>query len=68
MECNKLADAMAVLKEAFLTDDDYRLGWQANVAMAFYDEAIRCDIGVSHDELHNLSNKAAENFIKLLTL
>jgi len=68
MECNKLAEAMIVLKEAFLTDDDYRIGWQANIAMAFYDEAIRRDIGVSHDELYNLSNKAAENFIKLLTL
>lgn len=68
MECNKIADAMSILKEALLTDDDYRLGWQANIAMAFYDEAMRCGIGISNDELHAISNKAANNFIKLLTI
>ena len=35
--------------------------------MAFYDEAIRQGIGISHDELNKISNKAADNFIKLIT-
>lgn len=68
MECTELKKAMHILKNHLLDDCDYRLGWQANIAMAYYDEAIRRNIGISHDELHSLSNKAAENFIKLLTL
>jgi Tfp pilus assembly protein PilF len=68
MECNKLAEAMKVLKEALLTDDDYRLGWQANIAMSYQDEAARQLTKDSYDKLHNISNKAAENFIKLLIL
>lgn len=68
MECNKLAEAMKVLKEALLTDDDYRLGWQANIAMSYQDEATRQLTKDSHDKLHDISNKAAENFIKLLIL
>lgn len=68
MECIKLEEAMKVLKEVLLTDDDHRLGWQANIAMAFYDEARRQEIGISHDELHKISNRAAENFINLLML
>ena len=66
MECTKLSEAMIVLKEALL-DNGYRLGWKANIAMAFYDEAIRQGIGISHDELNKISNKAADNFIKLIT-
>ena len=67
MECTKLSEAMIVLKEALLTNDDYRLGWKANLAMAYYDETMRQGIGISHGEIHRISNKAADNFIKLLT-
>lgn len=66
MECTKLSEAMVVLKEALL-DNGYRLGWKVNIAMAFYDEVIRQGIGISHDELNKISNKVADNFIKLIT-
>lgn len=68
MECNKVAEALKVLKEALSTDDDYRLGWTANIAMAYQDEAVRQETRDSRKKLHSISNKAAENFIKLLIL
>ncbi len=67
MSCDSIAEAMAVLKDALLNDVAYRLGWKANLAMAYYDETVRQNIGISHDELNKISNKAADNFIKLIT-
>ncbi len=67
MSCNSIAEAMVVLKDALLNDVGYRLGWKANLAMAYYDETVRQNIGISHDELNKISNKAADNFIKLIT-
>ena len=67
MDCNKLTEAMAVLKDALL-DDDYRLGWQANIAMAYQDEAARQETRDGYKKLQSISNKAAENFINLLTM
>jgi hypothetical protein len=68
MECDKLVEAVETLKEALLTDDDYRLGWYANLAMAYQDEAARQESRDGHTKLRDISNKAAENFIKLLTM
>lgn len=67
MECNNITDAMKILKEALL-DDDYRLGWTANIAMAYQDEAARQETRDSRRKLYSISNKAAENFINLLTM
>ena len=67
MSCDSIAEAMAVLKDALLNDVAYRLGWKANLAMAYYDETVRQNIGISHGELNKISNKAADNFIKLIT-
>ncbi len=48
-----------------LMDDQYYISWKANIAMSFYDVfANRSNI--SNQELHELSNKAADNFLQLL--
>ena len=64
----ELKEAMAVLRTALLNDEDYRLGWQANIAMAFQDEAARQECKEDRRKLHTISNKAAKNFINILTM
>lgn len=69
MECNKLVEAMEVLKDALLNDDDYRLGWQANIAMAFKDEYYRNSSKYKNQQdIHVIANTAAKNFLALLTM
>lgn len=57
------------LVKALREDKGYYIGWQANIAMSFYDEVRRnkdvCK--VSHHNLHRISNVAAKNFLDLLT-
>lgn len=64
-----LEDAMQVITRELIIDEDYRMGWLANIAMAFMDayqnkqqfrnEAHRLTI-------HEIANEAALNFIRLL--
>jgi len=60
---NKLKNAVEVLREALKTDEGYRIGWQANIAMAFKDEYYRSK---NKEEIHEIANKASDNFLQLL--
>jgi len=54
------------LRKAFANDPDYRHGWQANIAMAFQDEAHHQGSRDSRKKLHSIGNKAAKRFLDLL--
>ena len=60
----KLKNAVNKLRKSLKEDDELYYGYQSNIAMAFYDEAI--DKGISRKKLHEISNNAAKNFINLL--
>ena len=57
---NKLKEAVDVLVEALKTDEGYRIGWQANIAMAFKD-----NYNVNRT-LHENANYCARKFIEQL--
>ncbi len=60
-----LKEAIDALVAALKSDDGYRMGWQANIAMAVYDAArLR---GIEDDRLHEACNAGADNFLRLLT-
>ena len=63
----KIQEAIDTLTEALENDPGYRQGWQANIAMAFFDECSRdgCRKDI-YSNLHEISNKAASNFLTLL--
>ena len=70
---SEIAKAMKVITEALRTDEGYRIGWQANIAMAFQDEfnrTIEQDKSIndktSSIPIHAISNKAAVYFLSLL--
>jgi len=58
--------AFPVVCDTLRTDADMYLGWQANIAMVFYDECRRRNLRISSKSLHEASNAAAKNFIDLL--
>ncbi len=61
-----VSDAMNVITKALKEDDEYKNGWQANVAMAFIDETERHlgeRIELTYQEV---ANNAADNFLTLL--
>jgi hypothetical protein len=65
----KLSEAVKTLVEALKTDESYRIGWQASIAMAFKDEFYKTNPDFkssSEYELHIIANKASNNFINLL--
>ena len=56
------------LIKALQTDKEYRRGWQANLSMAFKDEYDRCHKKYKTKiDIHYIANKAACNFLRLLT-
>lgn len=58
----ELKQAVETLVKALNTDEEYRAGWVANIAMSVYDafpESQRADA-------HEIANKGAEAFLKLL--
>ena len=69
---DKLKEAVSVLVEALKTDESYRIGWQANIAMTFKDEFWRTCRTRQHldlmdeESLHEIANKASNNFLNLL--
>ena len=68
-KCLRLKEAVSVLVEALKTDESYRIGWQANIAMAFKDEYCREKFQQSEqnfEDVHELANSAADNFLNLL--
>lgn len=59
--------AIEILQEA-IKDESYRQAWVANIAMAFKDEYARCPKEkIDSDDIHEIANKAAGNFMDLLT-
>lgn len=52
------------LVSALKRDADYRLGWQANLAMATYDAMASLDL--PHATAHKISNEAADRFLHVL--
>lgn len=59
------------LTKALQSDPEYRRGWKDNIAMAFKDECARHKKKTGKQslwssEIHEIANKAAENFLKLL--
>jgi len=46
-------------------DEDYYISWKSNIAMAFYDVFVNKS-NISNQEIHKLSNQAADNFLQLL--
>ncbi len=61
-----LGMGISVLKKA-LKKKDYSDGWRSNIAVAFQDEYDRCKKKYKNrSDIHNISNKAARNFLNLL--
>ena len=60
-----VARAVKVLTGSILEDEDLRMGYKANIAMAFVDECK--DSGgfeeIAYVTLHNAANNAAESFL-----
>ena len=66
---NSIGHAMKILINALKTDESYRIGWQANIAMAFKDEFTRTNPDLkstSEYELSIIANQASNNFLNLL--
>ena len=63
-----ISDLVKALKE----DPDYRTAWEANIAMAFQDEMSRYSDKVVPTHVkrlaHQISNRAAANFLNLLIM
>ena len=54
------------LQVALRKDYGYYIGWKCNIAMAFYDEALKQKSRDSHKKIMAISNQAAINFIQML--
>ena len=65
-----ISDAVKTITHEIKTDEGYRIGWQANIAMAFYDEWQRAvdngGLPATPEQIHAIANKAANNFLELL--
>ncbi len=61
----KLSKAVKIVTKAIEQDPDFRMGYQANIAMAFVDEC-KDTVGfedMPYDILHQAANKAADRFL-----
>ena len=66
-------EAVEHLTKELKNDPSYRIGWQSNIAMAFYDRAYlyKKEKGkkyLSMWDIHIIGNDAANNFINLLCI
>lgn len=62
-----LPNAINVLKQALVDDIGYYHSWEANIAMAFYDEYIRQQGDMEPlDGLMDICTNAADNFLQRL--
>lgn len=59
--------AMDIVIKALKEDTGYFYSWQANIAVAFQDEFFRRNTPMTREEIHEISNKAAKDFLILLT-
>ena len=69
---NSVTRAVATICQVIRSDKGYREAWQANIAMAFVDNATwykkRHDKKtLSNTDLHKVANEAANYFLDLLT-
>lgn len=66
---SELSKAVSILVEALKTDEGYREGWQANIAVQFQDAweraCKRSGLPCTHEQIHEISNEAAKNFLNL---
>jgi len=60
----ELKKAIEVLVSELTKDEAYRYGWQSNIAMAFFDACGQ--EGIQLPQLHDVSNKAANQFLRNL--
>jgi len=65
MKKTKISEAVSVLTKALKKDERFFMSYQANIAMAFYDEYRRTGNNLSHSKVHTVANKAAINFLNL---
>lgn len=67
-----ISQAVKTITTEMKSDPGYRIGWQANIAMAFKDEWQRAvDSGglpSTPEQIHVIANKAADNFLNILSL
>jgi len=63
----ELQQAVKVLIEALRNDPSYYEGWKSNIAMSFKDEFSRSLPKDDDLPIHDIANKAADNFLQLLT-
>lgn len=61
---SEIKKAVEVLVSELNKDDGYRYGWQANIAMAFFDACVQ--EGIQFPQLHDVSNNAAKQFLRNL--
>lgn len=66
-----IQEAIKVLTEHLESDEGYRLGWQANIAMSFVDawDAYKRRTGkknITQIDRHAIANEAADTFLKRL--
>jgi len=64
----KVEEAVKILTTALKEDEGFRESYKANIAMAFKDEYARKKIDknyVNSNDLHEIANKAADNFLNL---
>lgn len=62
----ELQNAMKVLVRSLRKDSGYRIAWQANIAMSFYDAHCQQGGRTSRAKIHSIANSAADHFLKLL--
>jgi len=58
--------AIGTLTRALKKDEGYRIGWKANIAMAFVDTYRQQKGRTGYAKVHKIANEAAEHFLKLL--
>jgi diaminopimelate decarboxylase len=58
-----VSKAVRILKEEMLDDPGLYYGYQANIAMTFYDTVKEYGINIDDKTLHEISNNAAVRFL-----
>lgn len=67
LKTNNIKNAMKIITETIKNDPEYKQGWQANIAMAIYDEMNNENQSyITSDRYHYIANKAAYRFLNLL--
>jgi len=70
LQAELLKCAVQMVIEALKQDEGYYESWKANIAMAMYDEYTDNHLPqakVSHGDIHEIANSAADRFLRLLT-